>query len=179
MSVLRKLQRLASKVDSVSYCSRLMCTIVQQPKPKNILKYSLYGAGIGTLGGAIYSYYKIELDRKHLALEGVETERVLITEKPDVTPSRRVSTYVQTAPATQTLDSYYLPTTYFWRAGALSKQCFSSSDCFSYGHFRIEIDTFPVSDVSLLLQGIHTRIYIKNFTFKKLFILIAILLFLV
>lgn len=69
---------------------RGLCTYVEQPKSKGMLKFSLIGAGVGVAVGAGYAFNKINDARKKLALEGSEVEVQLLKHKPDVKPSRRV-----------------------------------------------------------------------------------------
>ena len=72
--------------------SRLKCTVVQQQsKSRGILKVCLIGAGVGVAIGAGYAVTKINDERKKLALEGTTIEETLLPFKPDVKPSRRVS----------------------------------------------------------------------------------------
>lgn len=69
---------------------RSFCTMVQQPKTLNLVKLGLIGATTGVAVGAGYAYYKISEARKNIALEGSQTEYMLLKHKPSVAPSRKV-----------------------------------------------------------------------------------------
>lgn len=73
---------------------RRYCTIVQEPRPKRfkgIVKFSLFGAALGTAVGFIYSTNEINKARDNLALEGTQVEKKILLEKPPIPVSRRVS----------------------------------------------------------------------------------------
>ncbi|OXU21196.1 hypothetical protein TSAR_011474 [Trichomalopsis sarcophagae] len=93
-------------VTSSSSASRSLCTYVQQPKSRSILKFSLIGAGVGVIAGAGYAISKINDARKKLALEGTEVEVKVLKYKPDVKPSRKIVSPVDTTGLKLTLFQY-------------------------------------------------------------------------
>ena len=70
---------------------RNFCTVVERPRSKGILKYTLIGAGLGTLCGAGYSINQIGKARERLSLEGTQVDKKVLPEKPPIPVSRRVS----------------------------------------------------------------------------------------
>lgn len=88
---------------------RNYCTVVQEPRSKGykgILKFSLVGAGLGTLVGAVYSFNEISKARQNLALEGTQIEKKVLPEKPPIPASRRVISPVDSTNLDLTLYQY-------------------------------------------------------------------------
>lgn len=81
-------------ISSANSGLRNFCTVVEQPRSessKGILKFSLLGAGLGTLVGVGYSIKQINKARQNLTLEGTQVERKVLPEKPPIPASRNVS----------------------------------------------------------------------------------------
>ncbi|KAJ8666892.1 hypothetical protein QAD02_008554 [Eretmocerus hayati] len=95
-----------SDVISTISKSRSLSTVVEQPRPKSILKISLIGVGVGALLGTGYAFRKINRDRQNIALEGTEIEVKLLKYKPDVKPSRKVISPVDATGLKLTLFQY-------------------------------------------------------------------------
>ncbi|XP_074101718.1 prostaglandin E synthase Su(P) [Cotesia typhae] len=82
-------------------------TVVQEPKPtRGLFKTSIIGALVGTAIGTGYAFWKIELDRKNLSLEGTEIPVELLKYKPPITPSRRILSPVDATNLKLTLFQY-------------------------------------------------------------------------
>ncbi|XP_058792265.1 prostaglandin E synthase 2 [Phymastichus coffea] len=95
-----------NNVTSNSLVSRSLCTYVEQPKSKGILRFSLIGAGLGAAVGVGYAFTKINDARQKLALEGSEIDVKLLKYKPDVKPSRRIISPVDSTGLKLTLFQY-------------------------------------------------------------------------
>ncbi|XP_014206396.1 prostaglandin E synthase 2 [Copidosoma floridanum] len=85
---------------------RGLCTYVERPKSKNILKLSLIGASFGITLGAAYALKRINDSRQKLVLEGVEIKHNILKYKPNVKTSRRIISPLDTTGLKLTLFQY-------------------------------------------------------------------------
>lgn len=115
MAAVRKLARFTERAKFLSKCHFAsqngtlgsFCTMVQQPqRTQGLLKFGLIGAATGVAVGAGYAYHKINEARKNIALEGTQLDIELLKYKPPVTPSRKITSPLDSTGLKLTLFQY-------------------------------------------------------------------------